>query len=58
MPAAVFKLRDLAFHKAILSRMLAKAQAELCKAYEYVKKLLPRHQAKSILKNGRNKRHH
>ena len=36
--------------------MLAKAQADLKKASEYVKKLLPRQQPKSILKKGHGRR--
>ena len=32
--------------------MLRKAKKDLTKARAYVKKLLPRHQPKSILKNG------
>ena len=36
--------------------MLNKAHQDLTKAREYVKKLLPRHQPKSILKKGSGKR--
>ena len=50
-PIALVKIHELAGQKRLLTRMLDKANHNLTKAREYVKKLLPRHQPKSILKN-------
>ena len=53
LPVTLIKLSELGQQKKVLGEMLARSQQDLVKAKEYMKKLLPRHQPKSILKNGK-----
>ena len=57
LPNAALKLRELCLQKSVLKRMLSKAQMDLQKARDYMRKLLPRHQPKSILKTNGAKKH-